>query len=182
MLYIAAPYTHPDPLVRRARAHCAAVLTAELMRGATGDWFFSPIPLGHEVAQHLPYETAANHEFWMRWCRNALEEANALYLLPLVGWRGSRGVAEELTYCDSKSLPVIYVDCGKWVTRYLTHNVMRPQTPLQEQIYWEWDALAESMEVGKRFRSQGIESWRWNWTVQELATDYKTANKEAHNG
>jgi hypothetical protein len=176
MLYIASPYTHPNPLVRRARAHCAAVITAELMRGATGDWFFSPIPLGHEVAQHLPYEVADDHGFWMRWCRNALEEASALYLIPLPGWQESKGIAEELAYCDSKSLPVVYLDCSEWVRQLLLGKIPRPATPVQVQIYREWKELCE--RAAKEWCiAQRMRSWRWNWEVKTLGD-----LKEAHNG
>ena len=176
MLYIAAPYTHPDPLVRRARAYCAAVLTAELMRGATGDWFFSPIPLGHEVAQHLPYEVAEDHGFWMRWCRNALEEASALYLIPLPNWQRSRGIAEELAYCDSKSLPVVYLDCIKWVRQLLLRNTPHPTTPLQVQIYHIWEELTDRAAIDCEAVQQ-MKSWRWNWEVKVLSN-----LKEVDNG
>jgi hypothetical protein len=80
MLYVASPYTHAQPHVRRARAYCTTVLLGELMARLPHDWFFSPIVQGHAVAQHLPRGTqgltpAAQHEFWMRQCRCALREA-----------------------------------------------------------------------------------------------------------
>lgn len=184
MLYIAAPYTHPDPLVRRARAHCVSVITAELMRDVgtgTNDWCFSPISLGHEIARHLPYEVAEDHGFWMRWCRNALEKASALCLIPLPGWQKSRGVAEELVYCDIKSLPVVYLDCVEWVQQLLQRKTARPTTPLQAKVYSTWRELTDSAAMECKEVRQ-MKSWRWNWTVRELPTDHKATQREMRHG
>ena len=105
MLYLAAPYTHADPNIRRARAHCITVLTGELMRRITYDWFFSPIVQGHSVAQHLPPEVREDHDFWMRQCLPMLKVCDWLIVLPIHGWRESRGIAEEMAFAEVNRIP-----------------------------------------------------------------------------
>ena len=162
MLYVASPYTHSLSVVRRARAYCASKLAGELMRRVQHDWLFSPIAQGHEVAQHLPNNVAESHEFWMRQCRQALAEAARLYLLPLPGWEDSRGLTWELEYAQSKSLPVVYLDCRTWAIRHLRSNKFNYRSPSELHAKTIWEFLAAQSRVVQ------IPKWRRDWRVREL--------------
>jgi hypothetical protein len=59
MIYLACPYTHPNPAVREQRFEAACVATASLMR--SGKTVFSPIVHSHPLVHYgLPIEW----EFW----------------------------------------------------------------------------------------------------------------------
>jgi hypothetical protein len=58
MIYLASPYSHPDPAVREARFREACRAAAKLMR--LGQPAFSPIVHGHPIAVYgLPNGTAS---------------------------------------------------------------------------------------------------------------------------
>ena len=106
VLYLAAPYSHPDPAVRAARAdlasQCAAWLTA------MGHNVISPLSMGHhmatagqEIGLELPVE-------WARWrvvCLRMLEACDGLAVLMLEGAAESRGVNFELGHARSLGMP-----------------------------------------------------------------------------
>jgi hypothetical protein len=162
MLYIASPYTHSLSTVRKARAYCASKLAGELMRRVQHDWLFSPIAQGHEVALHLPGHIAESHEFWMRQCRQALAEASCLYLLPLPGWEESKGLTWELDYCQSKSLPVVYLDCRTWAILHLRSDKFNYRSPAELHAKAIWEYLAAQPRIVQ------IPKWRRDWRVREL--------------
>ena len=50
MIYLASPYSHPDPAVRKERFHAACQARAELIRAG---WIvFSPIVHSHPLVEH----------------------------------------------------------------------------------------------------------------------------------
>lgn len=102
VIYLAAPYSHPDPAVRHRRAHQAAAVAADL--AASGYCVFSPITHGHQLASYLPHEVAQDHEFWMKQCLPILSLADALVILPIDGWRESRGVWLEIEHARREDL------------------------------------------------------------------------------
>ena len=104
-IYLAAPYTSPGPIVRSTRAELASIIAARLME--QGYVVFSPITHGHSVADHLHYTNAHSHEFWMRQCLPMLEASDCMMILPIDGWRESRGLAEERDFAHAKRIPVL---------------------------------------------------------------------------
>jgi hypothetical protein len=105
--YLAQPYAHLDPEVRNDRAELGALATAWLMQR---NWaVHAPIPQGHAVALHLPSVFAHDHKFWMDRDIPILASAQCMHLLPLTGWRVSRGVAQELDCARKSGLPVYLI-------------------------------------------------------------------------
>lgn len=102
-IYLAAPYTHPDAVVRNTRAELASIVAARLMEA--GYVVFSPITHGHSVADHLPPQKASSHEFWMGQCLPMLASCDWMLVLPIDGWRESRGLAEERQFATLFSIP-----------------------------------------------------------------------------
>jgi Domain of unknown function (DUF1937) len=104
MLYLASPYSHPEPAVReqRFRATCAAV--AQLMRA--GHTVFSPICHGHPLVGHgLP----TDWPFWERFDREHLVRCDEVVVLMLDGWDNSVGVAAEIRIAGELGKPVGYL-------------------------------------------------------------------------
>ena len=64
MIYLASPYSHPDPAVRERRFRAACSAAAFLLQA--GHAVFSPIAHGHVLAEHgLPTDWS----FWQRFDR-----------------------------------------------------------------------------------------------------------------
>jgi hypothetical protein len=66
----------------------------------------APIAQGHQVTLHLPSILAHDHKFWMARDIQIVRCAQAMHLLPLTGWRESRGVSEELNLAHDLGLQV----------------------------------------------------------------------------
>lgn len=105
-IYLAAPYTSPDPIVRNSRVELASIIAARLME--EGHVVFSPITHGHSVVDHLHHRNAHSHEFWMGQCLPMLKASELLVVLPMEGWRESRGIAEELAFARSNDIPICF--------------------------------------------------------------------------
>ena len=67
MIYLASPYSHPDPKVREARWREACRTAAFLMKG--GQFVFSPIAHRHPIAE---FGLPGGWEFWERFDREML--------------------------------------------------------------------------------------------------------------
>jgi len=105
MIYLASPYTHPDPAVREARFRAACRQAAEMFR--CGISVFSPIAYSHAIAAHdLPLEW----DFWERFDRAFLETCDEVWVLTLDGWRESRGVQAEIVLARQMGKPVVLVE------------------------------------------------------------------------
>lgn len=106
MIYLACPYTHESGSVRANRKGLADRYAAKLAIHEKGGAIFSPITHGTRLEPHLPPRIAKDHSFWMDQCYPLLRKADALYLLPLQGWRESKGVNMELKFAAEARIPI----------------------------------------------------------------------------
>lgn len=106
-IYLAAPYSSPDPAIRHQRAALASQAAAHLM--LKGHCVFSPITHGHFVADWLPAETALDHEFWMGQCLPMLADCDLLVVLTLPDWHLSRGIQRERRFAEDLNLPELFM-------------------------------------------------------------------------
>lgn len=107
IIYLGAPYTHASERVRRERVELASLAAARLMM--LGNVVFSPITHGHHVADHLPRPTRESHRFWMDQCKPFMESCSQLVILPLDGWRASKGLQEEILYFHLHRKPIRFI-------------------------------------------------------------------------
>lgn len=107
LVYLGCPYTSPELSVRQERAELASLAAARCMQN--GYVVFSPITHGHQVADHLPASVAGNHRFWMQQCLPLLRVCDALVILPLDGWRDSRGLFEEICCAEAAMIPIYII-------------------------------------------------------------------------
>lgn len=104
MIYLASPYSHPDPAVREARFQQVCRAAAALIRA--GRPVFSPIAHSHPIAAYgLPTDWA----FWESLLRNYLGRCDELVVLIMDGWRESVGVTAEITIATELGKPVSYL-------------------------------------------------------------------------
>uniref|UniRef100_A0A6M3JS59 DUF1937 domain-containing protein n=1 Tax=viral metagenome TaxID=1070528 RepID=A0A6M3JS59_9ZZZZ len=93
-IYLAVPYTHPNPAWREFRVLAANLAAATLMRA--GFVVFSPI--SHSVSIHdCMNGTNALLDFWLEQDKPFLQACDATVILTLPGWRNSKGVSAEWT-------------------------------------------------------------------------------------
>lgn len=105
MIYLASPYSHPDPAVREARFNAACRQAAEMFR--CGIPVFSPIAYSHAIAAHdLPLEW----DFWERFDRTFLETCDEVWVLTLDGWNESLGVKKEMEIAGELKIPIMYIE------------------------------------------------------------------------
>lgn len=94
MIYIASPYTHPDPSIVLSRYdetqhYCAKLFQQE-------HWAFSPVVHCHALAVEFKLPTDA--EYWKEYNLHMLTRADELHVLQLAGWRASQGVFNEVFF------------------------------------------------------------------------------------
>jgi hypothetical protein len=92
MVYLASPYSHPDPAVREQRFHAACRATAALLRA--GCVVFSPIVHSHALVAHgVPTDWA----FWQHADRRILlrDRWRGDDAAP---WRGNRAASGIVVY------------------------------------------------------------------------------------
>jgi nucleoside 2-deoxyribosyltransferase len=107
VIYLASPYSHPDPAIREQRFQAGCQAAAALLRA--GHIVFSPVIHSHVLVAHgLP----SDWEFWKHVDREHLERCDEVVVLMLDGWEESVGVAAEIR---------IARELGKRV-RYLTEE------------------------------------------------------------
>ena len=105
MIYLASPYSHPDPGVREQRYRAACHATAALLQADL--IVFSPIAHSHALVEYgLPTDWA----FWERFDRAHLERCDLLLVLMLEGWKTSVGVQAEIRIAREMGKPVRYLE------------------------------------------------------------------------
>ncbi len=101
MIYLASPYSHPDPAVRATRYQQACWHAVRLMR--EGRLVYSPIVHSHPLGElGLP----SDWPFWAEHNRDMLGVSSRLVVLALDGWDESVGVAAEIEIARELGLPV----------------------------------------------------------------------------
>ena len=110
-IYLASPYSHPDPIVREARYLAAMREVAGCLR--ENITIYSPIVHYHELAKitDLPKEV----EFWETYNYIMLRAAEMLWVLMLDGWEKSKGIEKEMAKAREFKIPVIQLNPKKGV-------------------------------------------------------------------
>lgn len=110
MIYLASPYSHPDPAVRERRFRGACRAAAALLR--SGRAVFSPIAYSHPLVAHgLPTDWS----FWEWQDREHLARCDEVMVLMLDGWEESVGVREEIRIAREMGKPVRFLDIARLV-------------------------------------------------------------------
>lgn len=113
-IYLACPCSAPDPKVREQRFNAVNDVAARIMK--TGRIVFSPISHTHPIAEagDLP----KGWDFWERFDTAYLSMSKELWILPLEGWKESRGVQAEVAIAKKLGLD-IYVIHGNELVSFL---------------------------------------------------------------
>lgn len=92
MIYLASPYSHPDPLIMKTRFLLAEQTVAVYTR--VGAHVYSPIVHYHELAGK--YKLPTDFQFWRRINMDMLRLAADMWVLDIPGWESSAGVQAEI--------------------------------------------------------------------------------------
>ena len=107
LIYIACPYSDPDPGVQRDRYYYACSYAASLT--IAGDTVFCQI--AHAVALvETGLISDTGFEFWRSHKRRWLDACSEVHALLLPGWESSRGMAWEIGYATTRRMPVRYIE------------------------------------------------------------------------
>jgi Domain of unknown function (DUF1937) len=105
VIFLASPYSDPDPVVREQRFLAACQAAAMLLKH--GNAVFAPIVHGHPLVAHgLPTDWS----FWHPVNVLHLERCESLVVLLLDGWRESAGVRREIEIAGELGKPVMYLE------------------------------------------------------------------------
>lgn len=106
MIYLASPYSSPNPETMIQRYHATAAFTARAMHN--GITIFSPIVYGHNIA--LSHSLPTDAIFWKNFNESLIRHCSAMWVLTLDGWIESKGVTMEIAYAEERGIPVEYKD------------------------------------------------------------------------
>lgn len=106
MIYLASPYTDPDPVVMEQRFDAVCRKAGELMN--SGEVVYSPIAHTHPIAVRA--ELPRDWEFWQRFDREMLRCASEIRILKLPGWETSKGVRAERAIASELGIPVTEIE------------------------------------------------------------------------
>lgn len=105
LVYLATPYSHPDPYIRTLRFHRVSKVAGVLMdRGVV---LFSPISHTHPIAEM--HQLPKDWNYWKRYDQIMLKNCSMLVVLMLEGWEASIGVKGEVEIAKELGIPVIYL-------------------------------------------------------------------------
>lgn len=108
MIYLASPYSHPDPKVRQRRFEEVCVKAAELMK--EGFVVFCPIAHTHPLTEYTDILAQKDHGFWLAQDFMFLKNCRLLFVYMIPGWKESYGVNAEIEFAIKHNIPVAYVN------------------------------------------------------------------------
>ena len=106
MIYLASPYSHPDPAVRDSRYKTACYTAGHLIHG--GYHIYSPIVHGLPIAQMMNFPTS--YDFWEKYCEDFIRASEKVFVLTISGWKESDGVTKEIHVARILGRPTEYID------------------------------------------------------------------------
>lgn len=108
-IYLASPYSHPDPIVRELRFLAVERATHILMK--QGLVIFSPIMYTHALANKhkLPFTSG----YWAEFNRTMVAGSRELRVLMLPEWKQSLGIGREMNWAQQLNKPIKYYYCAE---------------------------------------------------------------------
>lgn len=105
-IYIASPYSDPDPSIMQSRFETVEKFVAEQLNQS--NHVYSPIVHCHVIAEK--YELPITYEFWENYNKAMLSKASIIWVLTMDGWNYSNGVNDEMLFANQCGIPIEYKD------------------------------------------------------------------------
>lgn len=109
MIYLALPYNHVDKTVMEYRARMASYAAAYLINLRYKE-VFSPISHGHSIKTEYFYSKIDRHDWFMGFDHAILKGCSMMIILTLKGWKESKGVTQEIEWCEKYNIPIRHLD------------------------------------------------------------------------
>ncbi len=103
LIYVAAPYSHPDPSVVEERMAAFTQLMVRLIE--QGDYPVSPL-MNHLLAEKIPARFPLTWEYWEGYSRELLSRCDRLIVIGIAGWEDSTGVTAEIALAKELNIPI----------------------------------------------------------------------------
>lgn len=108
VVYLACPYTDPDPAVRKTRFEIATTVAADLIR--QGRIVFSPITMTHPIDMVLAGElNTLGSDYWVAFDEAFMDMCSEMLIIQLDGWDRSNGIKREIAYFEERGKPIRYL-------------------------------------------------------------------------
>lgn len=104
-IYLASPYSHPNPVVRSRRFKDVTMLAANILQACPDISLFVPITHSHPISEFLA-DTTNNCGFWLPIDFTFLDRCDELWLADMEGLAESTGVQREVEFAVKKGIPV----------------------------------------------------------------------------
>ena len=105
LYYLASPYTHKDPAIKKSRADAVTESAVKLLH--LGIFVFAPISYNEPWEK---YNLPGDWNFWCEFDKTFVERCDGgVIVLMLDGWDKSVGVTAEIEFAKSCGLPIYYV-------------------------------------------------------------------------
>lgn len=105
-IYLASPYTSPDPRVRERRCRDVQYACARLLNA--GHHVYSPIAHWHPI--DVVYDLPKDQEFYRAMERKLIRYFDELWVLALDGWHISVGIEHEVLLAREYGKPIRVLD------------------------------------------------------------------------
>lgn len=102
LIYLASPYSHPDPIVRESRFKRIANVAARLME--KGHFLFCPITHTHPINE--AGINSPGWDFWAKYDYAMLDRCQELWIADMPGWKESVGVNAEIVHMELLQRPI----------------------------------------------------------------------------
>ena len=113
IVYLACPYTDPDPAIRETRFHAANEAAAALIR--KGRIVYSPITMTHPLDKVLAGTDTMGSDYWVKFDQAFMEVCAEMYVLTLEGWQESSGIRREIEYFERNGKSITYIAPGSGI-------------------------------------------------------------------
>lgn len=105
-VYVAFPFSHPDPAVEAERVRQVIAFMATMIRERTDYRPISPVIHCYEIAKASGLN--GSWETWQPYCLKFLDICDLMVVLKLPGWIESVGVQAECEEAASRKMPVLF--------------------------------------------------------------------------
>jgi hypothetical protein len=109
VIYLACPYTDPNPAVRKARFEIATAVAADFIRD--GHIVYSPITMTHPIDMVLAgASNTLGSDYWVAFDEAFMDMCSEIVVIRLDGWQKSSGVTREIAYFQERNKSIRYMD------------------------------------------------------------------------
>lgn len=112
-IYLATPYWHDDPDIRRSRYDVANMVAGEIMK--QGYVVFSPISHSHPIQTAMGDQQ--DHSFWLTQDFYWLDLCDELWVMVTEGWKKSYGVRREIVRASEQGKPVVKIKPKDYINK-----------------------------------------------------------------